>query len=67
MKYFYYETVHPFLYRALKITFPWDIGGISHDDFLKTEMVKERGSRRPHLDDVQDGDSTQLEVFTMAL
>lgn len=30
--------VHPSLYRALKLTFPWDIGGISQDGTINTEM-----------------------------
>lgn len=30
--------VHPSLYRALKLTFPWDVGGISQDGSIKTEM-----------------------------
>lgn len=30
--------VHPSLYRALKITFSLDIGGLSPDDTIKSEM-----------------------------
>lgn len=30
--------VHLSLYRALKLTFPWDIGGISHDGTIKTSI-----------------------------
>ena len=30
--------VHPSLYRALKLTFPWDVGGLSADGSVKTEM-----------------------------
>lgn len=30
--------VHQSLYRALKLAFPWDVGGISQDSSIKTEM-----------------------------
>ena len=30
--------VHPSLYRALKLTFPWDVGGLSADGSVKNEM-----------------------------
>lgn len=30
--------VHPSLYRALKLTFPWDIGGVSQDGIIKFGM-----------------------------
>lgn len=30
--------VRPSLYRALKFVFPWNIGGLSLDDTIKSEM-----------------------------
>lgn len=32
---------HPSLYSALKLTYPWGIGGISSDVTIKTEMGQE--------------------------
>lgn len=34
-------VVHPSLYRALKLTFSCDVGGISHNGTIKTEMATE--------------------------
>lgn len=33
--------VHSFLYRALKLTYLWDIGSIPQDDSIKTNIAQE--------------------------
>lgn len=30
--------VHPFLHKAVKLTFPWDIGNLSQDGIIKNEI-----------------------------
>ena len=32
-------VLHPSLYRALKLTFPWDVGGLARDGAIDNEMV----------------------------
>ena len=32
-------VLHPSLYRALKLTLPWDIGGLAHDRAINNEMA----------------------------
>ena len=31
--------LHPSLYRALKLTYPWDDGGLAHDGAINNEMA----------------------------
>ena len=37
--------VHLSLYRALKLTFPRDVGGLAHDDAIPTEIATESMSQ----------------------
>ena len=32
-------VLHPSLYRALKLTFPRDVGGLAHDGAINNEMA----------------------------
>ena len=32
-------VLHPSLYRAIKLTYPWDIGGLAHERVLTSEMA----------------------------
>ena len=32
-------VLHPSLYRALKLTYPWDVGGLAHDGAITNEMA----------------------------
>ena len=36
-------VLHPSLYRALKLTYPWDVGGLAHDGAINNLMAT--GSR----------------------
>ena len=37
--------IHPFFYRSLKVRFPLDVGGVSRDSRVNTELIT--GSLRP--------------------